>query len=80
MSNCYVVGIVATHSHIDHVGAVKQVKEKTGAAFALHENGIFNKLMALPDETIVYSGHGPETTIGTERKGSFVLQWDARNA
>ena len=29
--------IVATHSHIDHVGAVKQVKEKTGAAFALHE-------------------------------------------
>jgi len=43
-------------------------------------DGIFNKLMALPDETIVYSGHGPETTIGTERKGSFVLQWDARNA
>ena len=164
--------IVATHSHIDHVGAVKQVREKTGAAFAMHEaagqsrivegisrvlggmmggsfektpspdrllkdgeiirvgdlqftilhvpghspggialaghgivftgdtlfqfsigrtdlpggdyaqlmDGIFNKLMVLPDETIVYSGHGPETTIGTERKGSFVLQWDARNA
>ncbi|MCD5413213.1 MAG: MBL fold metallo-hydrolase [Dehalococcoidia bacterium] len=29
--------IVATHSHIDHVGAVKQVKEKTGAAFVMHE-------------------------------------------
>jgi glyoxylase-like metal-dependent hydrolase (beta-lactamase superfamily II) len=23
--------------------------------------------MALPDSTIVYSGHGPETTIGVER-------------
>ena len=24
-------------------------------------------LMTLPDETIIYSGHGPETTIGPER-------------
>ena len=24
-------------------------------------------MLTLPDETIVYSGHGPETTIGTER-------------
>ncbi len=165
--------IVATHSHIDHVGAVKQVKDKTGSPFAMHEaerqgwivegisrmlggmmggsfekapppdrllvdgemikigdlrfsvlhipghslggialaapglvfsgdtlfqfsigrtdlpggdyaqlmNSIFTKLMVLPDETIVYSGHGPETTIGMERKGNhFVRQWAARNA
>ncbi|PIU55297.1 MAG: MBL fold metallo-hydrolase [Chloroflexi bacterium CG07_land_8_20_14_0_80_51_10] len=165
--------IVATHSHIDHVGAVKQIREKTGAPFAMHEaerqskavegftrilggmmgqsfgkppapdrllkegdiieigdlqfkvlyipghspgsialvghgvvfsgdtlfqfsigrtdfpggshaqlmNGIFTKLMVLPDETIVYSGHGPETTIGTERKvNPFVQDWAARNA
>jgi hydroxyacylglutathione hydrolase len=26
------------------------------------------KLMVLPDETIVYPGHGPDTTIGTERR------------
>ena len=25
-------------------------------------------LFALPDETVVYSGHGPATTIGEERK------------
>ena len=30
--------------------------------------GIRTKLLALPDDTIVYSGHGPATTIGRERK------------
>ena len=29
---------------------------------------IQNKLLTLPDDTIVYSGHGPATTIGVERK------------
>ena len=29
---------------------------------------IREKLFVLPDETIVYSGHGPETTIGFEKK------------
>jgi len=24
--------------------------------------------MALPDDTIVHSGHGPDTTIGRERR------------
>jgi len=26
------------------------------------------KLMELPDETVVYSGHGPTTTIGEEKR------------
>jgi len=30
--------------------------------------GIRTKLLSLPDETAVYSGHGPATTIGTERR------------
>ncbi len=29
---------------------------------------IRDQLMTLPDETIVYSGHGPETTVGAERR------------
>ena len=29
---------------------------------------IKTKLLPLPDETIVYSGHGPDTTIGQERR------------
>jgi hydroxyacylglutathione hydrolase len=30
--------------------------------------GIRSKLLSLPDETIVYSGHGPATSIGRERR------------
>ena len=29
---------------------------------------IREKLFVLPDETVVYSGHGPVTTIGEEKK------------
>jgi glyoxylase-like metal-dependent hydrolase (beta-lactamase superfamily II) len=36
-------------------------------------NGISSKLMVLPDETSVYPGHGPATTIGTERKSNPFL-------
>jgi len=31
-------------------------------------DGIKNKLFSLPDETKVYCGHGPETTLGFEKK------------
>ncbi len=149
--------IVATHGHIDHVGAVNGVKERTGAPFGMHEaetikggifekstpvdeplkrgditeigdlefevrhtpghspggislvgegivfsgdtlfqfsigrtdfpgasysqimTSIFEQLMVLPDETPVYSGHGPDTTIGKERKANpFVRDWARR--
>ena len=152
--------IVATHNHVDHVGALRQVKEATGAPYAVHEadaesvmpemfgrmlgvmmsrslkappkpdrllrdgdviavgdlefsvlhtpghtpggislrgdgivfsgdtlfnfgigrtdlsggdyatlmDSIVTKLMVLPDETVVYPGHGPRTTIGAERR------------
>jgi len=157
--------IVATHAHIDHVGALRAVQEKTGAHFALHEaekgllltapmrmltslgispvkspprpdrllkdgdyididdlhfkvlytpghsaggiclsghgvvfsgdtlfnlgigrtdfpgmsykrllKSIHEKLMVLPDETTVYPGHGPPTTIGDERRENPFLQ------
>ncbi len=153
-----IVWIVITHAHFDHTGALKPVKDATGAKFAIHEAeaegasqalnqtlgsmmagsiskpvkpdrllrdgdvididelkftvlhtpghsrggislvghgvvfsgdtlfnlsvgrtdfpgcshaqlmaSIRNKLMMLPDETIVLPGHGPETTIGAER-------------
>jgi len=37
-------------------------------------SGIKEKLMNLPDEVKVYSGHGPETTIGQERNSNPYLQ------
>jgi len=157
--------IVITHAHMDHVGALRAVQEKTDAQFAVHEaekgfvfsapmrmltsvgltpfksppkpdrllkdgdhidigdlhfevlytpghssggislaghgvvfsgDTLFNfgigrtdfpgcsherlmksireKLMVLPDETIVYPGHGPATTIGNEREWNPFLR------
>lgn len=156
--------IVLTHGHIDHLGALKKVKEATGAEAAIHTddaksfeqqpssfvlgfgpsypipsppdrllkggdsidigdlhflvlhtpghspgsicllghgvvfsgdtlfnygigrydfldgsysrlmNSIHTKLMVLPDDTLVYPGHGPETTIGTERRANPFLR------
>jgi len=157
--------IAVTHAHMDHVGALRKVQQKTNAQFAIHEaekgfvfsapmrmltsfgvspvespprpdrllkdgdlidlgdlhfevlytpghssggicllghgvvfsgdtlfklgigrtdfpgmsherliKSIGEKLMVLPDETIVYPGHGPATTIGDERRGNPFLQ------
>jgi glyoxylase-like metal-dependent hydrolase (beta-lactamase superfamily II) len=153
--------IVLTHSHIDHIGGLAEVKKATGAEIAIHEseapfllkqpwrldfmppsppsppagrllkegdtitvgklkfkvlhtpghtiggisllgdgvvftgdtlfnfsvgradfpgsdynqelNSIHDKLMPLPDDTKVYPGHGPTTTIGTERRSNPFL-------
>src|SRR5690606_13659146 len=37
----------------DHPGLIRRIREN---------------LLSLPSETVVYSGHGPVTTIGNERK------------
>jgi hydroxyacylglutathione hydrolase len=153
--------VVLTHGHLDHIGALKEVGEKTGAEVAVHSadayllqdhtlgqmfglfypipspadrlledgddvdigdlhfkvmhtpghtpggislfghgvvfagdtlfrfsigrtdfpggdygqliNSIKSKLMVLPDDTVVYTGHGPDTTIGAERHGNPFL-------
>ena len=37
-------------------------------------DSINSKLMVLADDTIVYPGHGPKTTVGAERRGNPFLQ------
>ena len=45
----------------------------TGGNFDTLMDSIRNKLLTLPDDTVVYSGHGPATTIGRERAGNPFL-------
>ena len=42
--------------------------DMAGGDFALLESGIRTKLYTLPDDTVVYPGHGPVTKIGHEKK------------
>ncbi len=43
----------------DHATLIKNIKEK---------------LLILPNETVVYPGHGPSTTIGEEKANNYYLQ------
>ena len=44
-----------------------------GCSYSQLIDSIQTKLMVLADEVIVYPGHGPQTTIGTERRGNPFL-------
>lgn len=44
-----------------------------GGDFNTLMNSIKQKMLVMPDETVVYSGHGPKTTIGEERKSNPFL-------
>lgn len=41
-----------------------------GCSFEQLAGSIKHKLYTLPDDTVVYPGHGPETTIGDEKRGN----------
>ena len=45
-----------------------------GGSYNQLMNSIHTKLMVLPDDTTVYPGHGPDTTIGAERRGNPFLR------
>lgn len=44
-----------------------------GGSYSQLMNSIQTKLMVLPDSTVVYPGHGPDTSIGAERQGNSFL-------
>lgn len=44
-----------------------------GGSFERLTENIKTKLLTLPEETVVYCGHGPETTIGFEKKNNPFL-------
>jgi len=54
-------------------GGVGRTDLPGGSEYQLLQS-IRDKLLALPDQTIVYPGHGPETTIGDERRHNPFLR------
>jgi glyoxylase-like metal-dependent hydrolase (beta-lactamase superfamily II) len=51
-----------------------------GGDFETLIGSIERELLSLPDDTILYSGHGPETTIGRERRANPFLTGASRLA
>ena len=45
-----------------------------GGNYSQLMSSIHTKLMVLPDDTIVYPGHGPDSTVGAERRGNPFLR------
>ncbi len=69
----YGEGIVVTGDTIFH-GSVGRTDFPGGDINKLKKS--FKRLLELPDDTDVLSGHGPETTIGREKKeNAFVFEW-----
>lgn len=46
-----------------------------GGNLTILKKSIFEILFQYPDETIVYCGHGPDTTIGHEKKYNYIHQY-----
>jgi hydroxyacylglutathione hydrolase len=54
-------------------GSVGRV-DLPGGSMEVLMRSIEDRLLTLPDDTLVYSGHGPPTTIGNERTSNPFLQ------
>lgn len=43
-----------------------------GGSIDILKKSIFNTMFQLPESTVVYCGHGPETTIGQEKRTNYI--------
>jgi glyoxylase-like metal-dependent hydrolase (beta-lactamase superfamily II) len=69
----YGEGILITGDTLFH-GSVGRTDFHGGSVEQLRKS--FRRLLELPEDTTVYSGHGPETTIRREKKeNAFIHQW-----
>lgn len=71
---CFVGDGVAFTGDTLFAGSIGRSDFPGGSEVELIGN-IKKKLLALPDETKVYAGHGPSSEIGWERKCNPYLQW-----
>jgi glyoxylase-like metal-dependent hydrolase (beta-lactamase superfamily II) len=61
-----VKAILCTHAHDDHVRVAPALRQRVTAPILL-VGSIRERLFALPDDTVVHTGHGDDTTVGAER-------------
>lgn len=46
-----------------------------GGSMEILKKTIHERMFTLPEETVVYPGHGPATTIGAEKKTNYILEF-----
>lgn len=46
-----------------------------GGDIEILKDSIHTKMFTLPEETVVYCGHGPATTIGKEKRSNYILNF-----
>ena len=66
--NKYELTVVVSAKLEDEERAAVAAINATKPSFEKIEQSIVTKLFKLPDDTIVYPGHGESTTIGFEKK------------
>lgn len=79
----HAVGHVAFYSEADHLliggdilfkGSFGRV-DLPGGSMEVLKKTIFERIFTLPDNTVVYPGHGPTTTIGEEKRTNYIHQF-----
>jgi glyoxylase-like metal-dependent hydrolase (beta-lactamase superfamily II) len=63
---CEAESVVFTGDALFHMGIGRT--DFPGGSYQTLLDSVREKLFVLPDDTVVYSGHGPQTTIGQERR------------
>jgi glyoxylase-like metal-dependent hydrolase (beta-lactamase superfamily II) len=71
-SVCLVAPGIALGGDVLFAGSIGRT-DLPGGDFETLIGSIERELLPLPDDTILYSGHGPETTIGRERRSNPFL-------
>ena len=71
-SVCFVGNGIAIGGAVLFAGSIGRT-DLPGGDFETLIASIERELLPLPDETILYSGHGPESTIGRERRSNPFL-------
>jgi glyoxylase-like metal-dependent hydrolase (beta-lactamase superfamily II) len=72
-STCFTVGNLLFSGDTLFPGGVGNTKNETGHFYTIIRS-VEYRLLSLPEETVVYPGHGTSTTIGAEKPSLSVWQ------